>query len=119
MGSAKLSEKIRKVKISQQDGQADHMNSSVLQVLPHLCVESGNPLGHGQGPGNGNTAWLQALCQFYLPHILVPAHGNLLSVVRGCGQPLDSCPMMQLGRCLGSRRETQQVPVFYQVVCLP
>jgi hypothetical protein len=94
------------------------MSSSVLQVPPHLCVEWGNQLGRGQGLDNGNTAWLEAPCQFTYPTFFAPAHGNSLSVVRGCGHPLDSCPRMQSGMCLGPRRETRQVPVFYQVVCL-
>ena len=70
MISVIFSERIHHARALQQDVQADHMSSSALRALPHLCVELGNLPGHDQRPDNGNTAWLEAPCQFCLPHIL-------------------------------------------------
>lgn len=103
---------------SQRDDQVDHRNSTVLQFQLHLFEGLDNQLEHDQDLDSGNTAWLEETCQIYLPHITFTYHGHLLSVVRGCGQPLDSCPVVLLGRCLGCRDATKQMPMLYQVVCL-
>lgn len=75
--SVGFSERIHHTIVLQQDAQADHMNSSVLQALPHLCEGSGNLPGHDQGPDSGNTAWLEAPCQFCLPHIFCTSSREL------------------------------------------
>lgn len=75
--SVVFSERVHHAIILQQDVQADHMNSSVLRALPHLCVELGNLPGHDQGLDSGNTAWLEAPCQFCLPHTLCTSSREL------------------------------------------
>ena len=64
MISVVFSEGVHHTIVLQRDVQADHMNSSVLRALPHLCEELGNLPGHDRGPDSGNTAWLEAPCQF-------------------------------------------------------
>lgn len=77
MISVVFSERDHNTIVLQRDVQADHMNSSVLRALPHLCEELGNLPGHDRGPDSGNTAWLEALCQFCLPHILCTSSREL------------------------------------------
>ena len=43
----------------QPDDPVGHKNSNDPRFQPHLCVELGNRLGHGQVLDNDNTAWLE------------------------------------------------------------
>lgn len=79
-----------------RDAQVDRRSSSGLRCQLHLSVELGNRLEHDLDLGSDSTAWLPKQCQNRLPHIISLAGGHLLSAVRGCGQPLDSCPMARL-----------------------
>lgn len=75
-----------------QDGLAGRKNSNGHQYQLHSDVKSGNQLEHDQDLDSDSIVWLQCEGQPDAPHTVKRARALLLSVVRGCGQPLDSCP---------------------------
>jgi len=80
----------------QQDGRVDHKSSSVHWYQHRSSAKSGNQLGHGPNLGNDNIASLHFSVNVWFAGRREPICGSLLSVVRGCGQPLDSWPDMDM-----------------------
>ena len=74
----------------QQDGRSDRTYSSADQTERRSGEALGSRLAHGLDLGSDSTALL-VRCISVEPWIGVPT-ANSLSVVRGCGQALDSCP---------------------------
>ena len=75
----------------QQDDLVDHRSNSVRWYQHRSGAKLGNQLGHDQGLDSDNIAWLH-FGQYWVCRMTQRMCGSLLSVVRGCGQPLDSWP---------------------------
>jgi len=78
----------------QQDDLADHKSNSVHLYQHRLGARLGNQPGHGLDLDSDSIAWLQDSVNLLFSRLYERVCGSLLSVVRGCGQPLDSWPRM-------------------------
>lgn len=101
-----------------QDGLAAHKNSNGHQYQLHSGAMSDNQLGRGQVLDSDSIVWLQYEGQHDVPHIVKRACALLLSVVRGCGQPLDSCPRIDQKLFIVVEALLFADGVAYQVACL-
>lgn len=102
----------------QPDGQVARKSSNVHQFRLHLCARSGNQLEHDQVLDSGNTALLEHVVSSMHPMSPQLFHARLLSVVRGSGQPFDSCPISSVRQMLELGLITRRMVVFHRVVCL-
>lgn len=101
-----------------QGDLAGHKNSNGHQYQLHSGVMSGNQLGRGQDLDSDSIVWLQYEGQPDAPHIVKRARALLLSVVRGCGQPLDSCPRIYQKLFIGVEALVFADGIAYRVACL-
>lgn len=98
-------------------GQAVHSYSIGRWQSRRSDAGLGSPPEHGPIPGSGSTAWLGE-CQKYFLEIITRV--DSLSVVRGRGQALDSCPVQTAisQKTLPYKQAIIWDVYIYQVLCL-